>query len=252
VPAKTESTDALLLRAVDYAESDRIVTLLTSRFGKASFIARGARRSKKRFGGALQPLHLLRVELSKGKGELGSLLQAQITRSFPRILTDLGRMGAGFAATEWVRELLPEHEVELAVWEACSGLLAALEAPRASPSRLLLCFEVRLLTLLGFAPQLEHCGLCGREPAPAQGAAFDAREGYLVCQRCGGAPHYLGGGLRSGLIAAAGAEWLAAADETWQKSQVQQAHAALRALAEHRIGKALDADGLLQTAMLNA
>jgi DNA repair protein RecO (recombination protein O) len=248
----TDTIDALLLRALDYSEADRIVTLLTAPFGKASFIARGARRSKKRFGAALQPFQLLRVELSHGRGELGTLAAAQIVRPFPRLLSELGRMGAGFAALELVRELLPEREADPAPLALTLELLDRLDQADAPSARLLVCFEARLLGLCGFAPQLLECGLCGRKPGASQASEFDPHGGHLVCRQCGGGSHRLAGPVRAALQLASGPDWSAAAREPWAPGAIGQAHTVLRVFAEHRIGKALEADSLLQTALRDA
>jgi DNA repair protein RecO (recombination protein O) len=208
------------LRNVDYADADRIVTLLTVRFGKAAFIARGARRSKKRFGGVLQPFLLLEVEVNQGAGQLGSLLRAQISRSFPHIVTDLGLMAAGFA----------------------------LDTGQLAPQNVLLCFEVRLLSLLGFAPQLDRCGLCGKRPLPAQAAELDPQLGHLVCRSCGGAAYRLSGGARMRLSRATGSDWLSAAELSWPARELATAREALLGFAEQRIGRKLSATALLPVA----
>ena len=227
------------MRCVDYAESDRVVTLLTSRFGKRSFIARGARRSKKRFAGALEPLQLLHVEVGPGSGQLGSLARAEIARSFPRVLGDLGRMAAGFAGLELLRELVPEGEDDATVFATALELLGALDAEQATPARLSLCFQVRLLSVLGFEPRLDQCGLCGKHPAARQAAEFDPRLGHLVCRRCGGASEVLGGTVRAALMQATCADWVGAAHAAWPTSELNAARASLRTFIEHRIGRAL-------------
>lgn len=242
------NTDALLLRSVDYGEADRIVTLLTRSQGKGSFLARAARRSKKRFAGALQAFHLLRVELGPGKGELGSLEQAQVSRSFPAILGDLRRMGVGFVALELLRELTAEHAPDEALFDSALALLEALEAGAAEPEALLSCFGLHVLALLGFAPQLERCGVCGRTPGATQASAFDPADGQLVCQQCGGARFVLAGELRARMQRALGPDWIDAAAEPWTGPQRKLATAAVLAFAEHRIGKRLTATALLQPA----
>jgi DNA repair protein RecO (recombination protein O) len=236
------------LRNVDYADADRIVTLLTVRFGKAAFIARGARRSKKRFGGVLQPFLLLEVEVNQGAGQLGSLLRAQISRSFPHIVTDLGLMAAGFAALELVRELTAEHEPDHAVFATAIALLEALDTGQLAPQNVLLCFEVRLLSLLGFAPQLDRCGLCGKRPLPAQAAELDPQLGHLVCRSCGGAAYRLSGGARMRLSRATGSDWLSAAELSWPARELATAREALLGFAEQRIGRKLSATALLPVA----
>ena len=103
----SESTRALLLRSVDYGEADRVVTLLTERFGRVAAMARGARRSQKRFGGALSPLCVLSVELRPGRGELWTLSGARIEAACLRLLPDLPRMNGCFAGLELLRALTP-------------------------------------------------------------------------------------------------------------------------------------------------
>ena len=243
--SRTVVTQALLLRSVDYADADRIVTLLTSRFGKASFIARGARRSKKRFGGSLQPFGLLDVVVTEGATELESLVQAQLSRPFPRILSDLARMGAGFAALELLRELTAEHQPDSTVFATALSLLAALDAEEVAPEPVLLCFQLRLLALLGFAPRLGQCGLCGKRPAAAQAGCFDPRLGTLVCKDCGGAPHRLSGSVRGQLMAATGADWVRVAALAWPERQLAETRDALRGFVEQRIGRKLSAAFML-------
>jgi DNA repair protein RecO (recombination protein O) len=242
---RTELSEALLLRSVDYGDADRIVTLLTQRFGKAAFIARAARRSKKRFGGALSPLALLNVEVGLGKGALGALVQAQVTRAFPRVLGDLARMHAGFAALELLRELSPEHEPDPAVFATAVALLGELEAGAAAPACALVCFEARLLALTGFSPQLDRCGLCGKQADPERAALFDPRQGHLVCRACGGGPHRLSGAARMRLARSAGPDWIDAAREPWPPRDLAEARAALREFIEQRIGRELKAASLL-------
>lgn len=239
---RTEATAALLLRSIDYGEADRIVTLLTARFGKVAYIARAARRSKKRFGAALQPLALLSAHVGAGRGPLATLERAEITRAFPRLLTDLGRMQAGFAALEFVRELTPDHEPDPGLFTSAAAFLDALDAGAAPADSLLLCFQARLLALAGLSPRLDRCGLCGK-PAPAESTAlFDPQLGHLVCRACGGAAHRLAGAARVQWMRASGPDWITvAAAGGVTAEQLDAARAALRAFAEERIGRALRA-----------
>ena len=195
--SRTETTAAVVLRSIDYGEADRIVTLLTQRFGKAAYIARSARRSKKRFGAALQPLALLEVQVSAARGPLGTLERAEISRAFPRVLAGLDRMQAGFAGLELARELTPEHEADPAVFATVAAFLTALDLSERPPAQLQLCFVARLLAILGLSPRLDRCGLCGKAAPPERLGMFDAQLGHLVCSACGGAPHRIAGAART-------------------------------------------------------
>jgi DNA repair protein RecO (recombination protein O) len=244
VRGRSEICEAVLLRSVDYGDSDRIVTLLTSRFGKGAFLARGARRSRKRFGGALEPLCVLQVEIGSGQGTLGTLRQATVTRTFPRVLGELARMAAGFSSLELVPELSSEHDEDTGVFSTVLAFLSALDLRDIEPAKLALCFEMRLLSLQGLGPRLHECGSCGKRPGPAQAGQFDPTHGYLVCRECGGAPYLLAGELREALVRASGHGWLECARGSWSALEVDQASAALRAFTEHRIGRELRARSL--------
>ena len=81
-----------MLRSVDYGERDRVVTLLSRDRGKLSAFARGARASRRRFGGVLEPFTLVSAELSERGGDLWGLEDASAERAFGGIRGDLLRI----------------------------------------------------------------------------------------------------------------------------------------------------------------
>src|SRR5512147_1565246 len=102
---------AVVLRTVDYGESDRVVTLLTRERGKVSAFARGARASRRRFGGALEPFTLLVAEARARSGsDLLGLESVSVERGFGGIRTDLARIACAGYAAELCRELVRDHE----------------------------------------------------------------------------------------------------------------------------------------------
>jgi len=218
------------LRSVDYRDSDRIVTLLTEDEGKISALARGARRSQRRFGGALQPYVLMQVYFRPGRGELAHLDRVAVDRSFHGILQRLDSIGAAGAAMAVIRERVPEHEPEPVVFESAVGFLAALHEG-APAEEALLTLQIRVLDALGFSPTLDHCVGCGKVPSPARSASFDAARGGIVCRACGGG--------RLVLSAAALRLWAAvqATDEyaaaPWADLERLQIHEALDQLDGH-------------------
>jgi DNA repair protein RecO (recombination protein O) len=244
MPGAIETTRALLLRSVDYRESDRVVTLLTERFGKRSALARAARASKRRFGGALQPLCVLEVQLQRGRGELETLVSAQIKQPFARTLGDLARMSAGFAGIELLRELTAEHEIDPALFALALAFLTALDAGECAPEPLGVCFAAALLAELGHAPRLDRCGPCGKRPGEDQSACFDPVQGTIVCRACGGASHRLPPRVRERLGRASAGDFAAAAAGEWSRLEEVRARRALDAFVEARLGRALRAPSL--------
>ena len=101
----------VVLRAVDYGEADRVVTLLTRERGKVSAFARGARASRRRFGGALEPFTLLTAEARERAGsDLLGLDAVAVVRGFPALRGDLARIACAAYAAELTRELVRDHE----------------------------------------------------------------------------------------------------------------------------------------------
>lgn len=243
---QSEHSAGLLLRSVDYGDADRVVTLLTASHGKIALIARGARRSRRRFQGALEPFTWLDVALVPGAGVgLGTLVEAHARRAFPRILADLARMGAAGAVLELVRDAVPERETDAPVYLTTAAALEALDVEDAVPLALVTCFHARLLGLLGFALRLDACGQCGRRPESRQASLFDPREGRLVCRACGGASQRISADARARLARALTPSWIAAAAPPWPRRSLGPAYRAMRAFAEHRLGKQLPDPPLL-------
>lgn len=192
---------------------------------------------------------MLEVALVPGAGAaLGTLTDALARRAFPRILGDLGRMGAAGGALELVREVVPEREPDASVYLTTAAAIEAFDDADADPLGLLVCFHARLMALAGFAPRLDACGVCGKRPGRAQASLFDPREGQLVCRACGGATHRLAADARERLARALSPDWIAAAQPPWPRRSVGPAYRAMHAFAEHRLGRALPDNPLLAAA----
>jgi DNA repair protein RecO (recombination protein O) len=229
-----------LLRSAAFGEADRVVTLLTRAHGKLACIARGARKSKTRFAGTLEPLCPLRVSLDEARGPLPSLRASELVRYHGRLLADRQRMAAAFAGLELLRELCPEHAPEPEQLDLGLELLETLDDAAAAPTAVLACFELKTLSLAGFAPRLDTCGTCGKRARTTQSARFDPIQGHLICSACGRAPMLLSASTRAALTAVA-EQGLREGAVGLTDRDARAAHTALHAFAEHRIGRALKA-----------
>jgi DNA repair protein RecO (recombination protein O) len=188
---------ALLVRSVAYGDADLVVTFLLQTSGKVSTIVRGARRSSKRFGGALEPLHELIVDVEDRGKELCVLKEARIRRARSGIASDLEAMEAAGQALRWARHLCPPRTPEPAAWRSLEDLLESLDAHAGDPRTLLAVFGLRLLTDVGYALELERCVRCGRACPEGKTACIDAASGGVVCTSCGGARLTISGDLRA-------------------------------------------------------
>lgn len=194
---------ALLVRSVPFGEADVIATFFTEGAGKLSAIVRGARRSTKRFAGALEPIHELAATFEDKGKDLCVLKEARIQTARLGITGDLAAMERAGQALRWVRHLCPMRTPEPGVWRSLRELFEVLDRPEdasASAVQSLATFGLHLLGDVGYAIELERCVRCGRPCPPGRPAFVDAAGGGLVCSSCGGARRTLAADLREAAL----------------------------------------------------
>ena len=196
-------SEALVVRTVEFGESDVIATLVTEQVGKVSAVVRGARKSRPRIGGALEPVHTIAVLLEDKGGDLTTLKEARIVRTRTRVAGNLECLGAAGSALRWARHLFPPRTPEPAGWRVLVDLLEALEEGPISPRIQLARAGLALLGAVGYGLEFERCVSCGRPCPSSKAACVDAARGGLVCQACGGAPSLLSAEEREGVRALA-------------------------------------------------
>jgi DNA repair protein RecO (recombination protein O) len=182
--------EAIVVRVVDYAEADRVATLLLRSQGKVSALARGARRSRKRYGG-LELFACGEATLREGRGELWALEDFDVARGFPHLPLEVSRVAQAAYACEVTRELMPPHHAEPAAYDLLRELLSRLDAGLAegplAPAHLRV-FELALLDALGFGPVLDRCVACGAaldgDDARSEERHLDVRRGGVSCEHC--------------------------------------------------------------------
>ncbi len=184
---KTIDTDALVVRTVAYGEADVIATLVTETHGKLSAIVRGARKSKRRAQGALEPFHTVHIAAEDRGTDIVTIRDARIVRVREGILGSLPALDAGGLALRWLRHLVPDRHPEPRAWATTLALLDALDARLLEPRVALAAGAVRLLSDVGYALDLARCVVCSRPCPDGKPACVDPARGGLVCLACGGA-----------------------------------------------------------------
>ena len=175
--------EALVLSTVDYGEADRIVTMLTREHGKLSAFAAGARKSKRRFAGALEPFMRLRVHLVETRGSSVRLESADIQAGYYAARGDLSLIARALYSVELCRELTRDHEPQPELFALLEEYLGRLDAKEAGPTSLL-AFELSALAHAGLMPRFDACALCGGPTG--ERPRFDQSHGGAVCEPCGG------------------------------------------------------------------
>jgi DNA repair protein RecO (recombination protein O) len=172
----------LVLRHVDYAEADRIVSFLTADLGIQKGFAKAARKSRKRFGAAMEPFSQIVVHYRAGRGELWSLQELELLNPRSGLRQDLHRLALASYAIELVEQLLEEGQSYRRIYELLCAFLDYLEqGGDTAVARLL--FELRLIYLLGYIPHLLHCSECLKIFAD-EPVRFDAARGGSLCLQC--------------------------------------------------------------------
>ena len=166
-------TEALVLRTYNFGEADKIVVCLTHTAGLIRAVAKGCRKLKSRFGASLEPFTLARITYyQKEHQELVSLNHAEIVKSHfdlsgqAETLTGLAYMG------DLVIEFSPPYEANERLFRMVKACLDAICESQSDLQVILRYFEIWLLKLEGFLPDMRRCGDCHR--------AFDQQEVTFV------------------------------------------------------------------------
>jgi len=178
-------SEAIVLRHLDYGESDRIVTFFAPGHGRFRGFARGARKSRRRFAASLEPFASVILHWSPPRsGSLVTLKEAELVDLRVGLRADLPAIALAGYACELIEALFAEEEAQDQVYELLLALLDHLSICGGTPMARLL-FELRLLNLSGYIPHLLHCSSCfGALPGPE--VPFDAERGGSLCPLCAG------------------------------------------------------------------
>jgi DNA repair protein RecO (recombination protein O) len=172
-------TEAIVLRTYPMREADLLVTLFTRVEGKVRGVARSAKKSKRRFGGALEPLTYVRAFYDvRERQELVRLDACEVLESPLAAAVSYPRAVALGHIAELLDELLPDHEVNDAIFRLTLSVLRVLSGKEIWMP--ITYFELWLTRLVGFLPELSECIVCGRN-LNGDRAWFHALADGLMC-----------------------------------------------------------------------
>ncbi|MBS1851201.1 MAG: DNA repair protein RecO [Acidobacteria bacterium] len=157
-----KESEAIVLRTYPMREADLLVTLFTRLEGKVRGVARSAKKSKRRFGGALEPLTYVRALYEdRERQELTRLDSCEVLESPLATEVTYARAVALGHVAELLDELLPDREANDAIFRLGLAVLGALRGPAIWMP--VTYFELWLTRLTGFLPDLSECVACGRD-----------------------------------------------------------------------------------------
>ena len=233
-------TESLVLKSYSLAEADKIVVFLTQEQGLIRGVAKGAKRLKSRFGGALEPFSI--VDLSyfqKEERELVSIRQIELKKSFfesvsnPLFLQKFAYLG------EILAEFAPPHQSNERLYRMARVCLETASENPESLEAISLYFEIWLLRLSGYLPYWDKCNNCHRTFIKNEGANLQINF-HLLCKDCQKSKtgNFVTGEQRETFLTAqlmAPAKFLEIAKD--KNEQLREVSVVLKRIISHILGK---------------
>lgn len=176
-------TNGIILRKTDYSEADRIFSILTKEFGKISAIAKGVRKVKSRLGGHLEFFCDINFELYKSdSSEIYRINGAEIITVNKKIVQDLKLMDDGYKIVQLLNKFTEEKYPLPKILKLSNESFELLNLGK-STDLILLTFQAKFFTILGYLPSFDHCLKCRKKLTDSKNY-FDFNNLGIVCENC--------------------------------------------------------------------
>ncbi len=175
---------AIIMRIREFGESDLLVTFFTSDKGRLKGVAKGGRKSRKRFANCLDLFCLAKLEYgSKRSGDLYFLNSCKLVQAFPGLRSDFLSLSLASYMIELTEILFPQNVVDKGMFELLNRSFLVLDkGPENNVIRII--FEARAMALGGYGVNLDRCCICGRPYTGAGRAVFKRDRGGIACLNC--------------------------------------------------------------------
>jgi DNA repair protein RecO (recombination protein O) len=171
-----------VLRRTDFGEADRLLTVFTPERGKLRLVAKGARKPTSRKSGHVELFTHSQFLVAVGR-ELDIVTQAETVEPFLLLREDLIRTTYAYYVAELADAFTAEHDENRPLFELLKDALGWLCTAEDLPL-LARYYELHLLGLVGYQPQLFVCGTC-RKPLEPEANYLSAADGSVFCRKCG-------------------------------------------------------------------
>jgi DNA repair protein RecO (recombination protein O) len=179
---RTFHVEAVVLKHSDWGEADRLIWLFSREHGKLRAVAKGVRKPRSRKAGHLEPFTRTSLMLARGR-DLPIITQAETLDAYLPLRDDLLRTTYAAYVVELLDRFTYEEGENDALYRLLAETLARLCQPT-DPDLTVRFYEMRLLDITGFRPQLFNCANCGEQILP-QDQYFSAQQGGALCPKCG-------------------------------------------------------------------
>jgi DNA repair protein RecO (recombination protein O) len=178
---RTYRSEAIVLRRIDFGEADRLLTLYSRDYGKFKALAKGARKPQTRKTGHVELFMRTAFMFARGKS-IDIITQAEMVEAYPALREDLVRTTYAAYSAELLDSMTAEADRDVRKYTLLADALGWI----AESDNLRLAaryYELRLLSLAGYQPQLFHCVSC-TEKIIEQDQFFSADLGGILCPDC--------------------------------------------------------------------
>lgn len=155
-------TKGIVIKEVNIGEADKIVTIFARNQGKISALAKGARRPKSKLVACTQFLCYSDFVLFKGK-DMFTVNSCEVIEPFYEIRNNLVNLTYSAHIVDVINDIIQENQPATKVLQLFLNTLYMLTKTEKSPELITRIFEIRLLSILGYAPYVRGCMICGRE-----------------------------------------------------------------------------------------
>ena len=176
---RRESFQGVVLRGFKSGEASRAIDILTEEGRVVHCLARGAAKSKKRFIGCLEPFTSGRFQLHHGRGRPSVEAVDEVKSRF-EIAKSVKAMAAASCACEWMLRTAGLHDEESSQLRFLVEFLDLVEESDENVAALLFGFELGLMALAGFLPDINHCTNCGESFKKSDNVSLSQMDGTFV------------------------------------------------------------------------
>ncbi|BCO10068.1 hypothetical protein GF1_24440 [Desulfolithobacter dissulfuricans] len=185
---KERRTRGIVLQIRDHAESDKLVTFYSPSLGRVTGIAKGAKRSKRRFVNKLEPFTQLHILYRPSRNSsLLFLADAELDNAYLSLRRQYSRYVTAMLIAELVLCFTREEDGDPATFRLLAWALGALDRGL-PPLQTATLFHLRLLGEAGYRPVLNRCSVCGRKVSPDVIFCLPPSSGLLICHPCRNEP----------------------------------------------------------------
>jgi len=185
--AQTYTTEGIILKRKDYQENDRLFTIYSKDYGKLDLLAKGTKKISSKLNSFLEPFYLVKLMIAKGKG-FDKLANCNLVNAYPNLHNNLNAYYLLSYLAETTDGLIVGQTEKHDKYNLLLEILDILEKEinELSKEKLLLLlniYNLKLLNLLGYQPEIQRCLMCHKGLLLTKNI-FDFSQGGIICEDC--------------------------------------------------------------------